>query len=117
MSTQKGRHGEHLAVQYLKKNNYRILDQNFYSYYGEIDIIAIDPSDMLVFIEVKTFKKEALVDARQVITARKQRNLIATAKYFLLKTKLELDCRFDLVAISTPDNQVNHYEHIITISS
>ena len=115
MSTQKGRHGEQLAAQYLIKNNYQILDLNVYSYYGEIDIIATDSDGMLVFIEVKTFKKDALIDARQVITARKQRNLIATAKYFLLKTKLELDCRFDLIAITTPENQINHYENIITI--
>lgn len=50
-----GNYGEDLACEYLKDNNYLILDRNFYCYHCEIDIIARDlKSHEIVFIEVKT---------------------------------------------------------------
>ena len=57
-----GEMGEHLAVQYLKKQNYRIVERNFRTRNGEIDIIAVDQAEIpqvLCFIEVKTRKTTA----------------------------------------------------------
>ena len=50
-----GRMGESVACEYLKKNDYEIVDRNFYYNGGEIDIIAFDKNkNEIVFFEVKT---------------------------------------------------------------
>ncbi|HNV97214.1 MAG TPA: YraN family protein [bacterium] len=48
-----GRLGEEIAVKYLQKRGYSIIDRNVYFRCGEIDIIA-EKNDILYFIEVKT---------------------------------------------------------------
>ncbi len=50
---EKGRIGEELATKYLKSNGYNVLERNYRTNMGEIDIIAIK-SNLLIFIEVKT---------------------------------------------------------------
>ena len=52
-----GKKGETVAVRYLKKQGYRIVEQNYRSKVGEIDIIARDKQS-LVFVEVKTRTNE-----------------------------------------------------------
>lgn len=54
---QTGNKGEEIAINYLKKHKYKILDKNYQKKCGEIDIITInqkDPEKAIVFIEVKT---------------------------------------------------------------
>ena len=48
-----GKIGENIAVSYLEKIGYKIIDRNFECRQGEIDIVALD-NDIIVFIEVKT---------------------------------------------------------------
>ena len=52
-----GDFGEEIALKYLEKKGYQILDRNFLKPYGEIDIIAIK-NDILTFVEVKTRKND-----------------------------------------------------------
>lgn len=49
-----GRLGEDLACEFLKNNKYEIIERNYRRPYGELDIIAKDKNDVLVFVEVKT---------------------------------------------------------------
>ena len=82
-----GKLGEDLAVQYLKKNGFKILDRNFRIRGGEIDIVALDPSmgsrqETLVFIEVKTRKSDEFGTPLESITPWKMRALIKAAEFY-----------------------------------
>ena len=95
---------EEKAVQYLKQNGYRILQRNFYSRYGEIDIIARD-KEYLVFIEVKYRKSERGGHPVEAVDVRKQERICKTAQWFLKRYgyNQETPCRFDVVAILGDD--------------
>ncbi len=112
-----GNIGEDLAVKYLKKKDYKILDRNFrYKGYGEIDIVAKKSED-LAFIEVKTrFKSGA--DSNYApednITYFKQKQLIKLAKIYLAKQKLfDIPWQIDIIAVEiNPYNDKVNLRHI-----
>ena len=96
-----GKEGERLASDYLQKNNFSIINQNWRSgKYGEIDIIAKDnKTNDLVFVEVKS-RKTSINDAKELITKKKQQQLYKLAKsYLFLKGFEDCPCRFDVIAI------------------
>ena len=84
-TTSTGLKGEEIAVNYLKKLGYQILERNFRIQGGEIDIIAKD-KNYLVFIEVKTRYNHEFGKPKDSITPKKIGFLIRTAKFYLLKT-------------------------------
>jgi len=94
-----GERGERQAKDFLISNNYKILETNFHSPYGEIDIIAVDHGT-LVFIEVKT-RSSDLESALNSISISKRKKISKTADYFLSKNhNLEdMFTRFDVIAI------------------
>ena len=61
-----GINGEEAACDYLKRLGYKIYCRNFRSYFGEIDIIAIDENE-IVFVEVKTRTQKILVDPPKLL--------------------------------------------------
>lgn len=96
-----GRKKEELAEQYLIGQGYDILEKNFYSYAGEIDIIARD-GVYLVFIEVKYRKTLRQGYAAEAVTRNKQLRIYRAAACYLHRCGLPADrvpCRFDVVAI------------------
>jgi len=100
-----GKIGEALALKYLKRHKYKIIEQNYKSRYGEIDIIAKD-KDVLVFIEVKTRQSTEFGLPQESVDIRKQRQIAKVALIYLAKMNIqEIDCRFDIVAITYLPNQ------------
>ena len=91
---------ENLAKNYLEKNNYQIIEQNFYSRLGEIDLIAKN-EDYLCFIEVKYRNKDSLVSGVYAVDKHKQNKIYSVAKYYMLINKISdnIPCRFDVVSI------------------
>lgn len=94
---------ENLACEYLKKNNYKIIEVNFSCKLGEIDIIASEEKK-LVFVEVKYRKnKSASRSAKAAVTKSKQKKIILTAKWYLKGKYKDSNkipaCRFDVVTI------------------
>ena len=91
--------GETLAVWYLKKNGYKILEQNYRTKLGEIDIIAKDKKT-LVFVEVKTRRSIRYGNPKWAVTPKKQRTISMVALSYLKATKQSnARARFDVVAI------------------
>ena len=94
-----GKKGEDLALQYLKKNGYRIFEKNYVCKMGEVDIIARE-KDTLAFIEVKTRTSTAFGPPQLAVNAAKQMQLSKVAVYFLKEKGIEnVKARFDVVAI------------------
>jgi putative endonuclease len=94
-----GRKGEDLAVRYLKKNGYQLIERNYICKMGEMDIIAKE-KDTLVFIEVKARTSTVFGLPQLAVNPAKQRQLSKVALNFLKEKKLEdVKARFDVVAI------------------
>lgn len=94
---------EEKACEYLQRNQYRILRRNYFSRYGEIDIIAFDEKT-LVFVEVRYRKEGALLSPAESIDSRKIRKLRLTIRDFISKhsaiTGEITGIRTDLCAVS-----------------
>jgi putative endonuclease len=96
-----GKESESLAVRYLKKNGYKILEQNYRNKLGEIDIIAKEKGT-LVFVEVKARKTHVFGNPKWAVTPKKQRKISMVALYYLKATKqIHVKARFDVVALSS----------------
>lgn len=102
-SSQKlGEAGEEIAVEYLTKKGYQIVEQNYRCRNGEIDVIAKD-QDMIVFVEVKTRRSLRFGIPQAAVTHKKQVQISTVAlNYLYEKDALNSSCRFDVVAITLP---------------
>jgi putative endonuclease len=95
-----GARAEKIAQQHLKKQGLNILDANFSSRMGEIDLIMKDMGT-IVFVEVRYRKNSNFGSPLETITPDKQRKIRLTAQSYLAKHALQnADCRFDTVGLS-----------------
>lgn len=96
-----GKEAEDLAYQYLHKQGLRLLERNFNSRYGEIDLVMRD-KDTTVFVEVRYRKHADFVDPLTSVDHRKQSKLIRTAQHYLQRQKnfAVSPARFDVIAIT-----------------
>ena len=102
----KGAVGEQLAVNYLKKLGYKILETNFSTKVGEIDIIAQD-KNYIVFIEVKNRTSLKYGRPSEAVNYIKQTKIKQVSQIYLQKNnKLNSFCRFDVMEIL--DNEINY---------
>ena len=106
-----GRRGEHAAAEYLKKKHYRIVGLNYSCRFGEIDVIAEDRKN-IVFVEVKLRKNADFAEAREFVTAAKQRRVITTAQLWLQNNPSEKQPRFDVIEIYGEADRINRINHI-----
>jgi len=99
---EKGRTGEAAAAFFLEEKGMRILEKNFRSRTGEVDIIALD-GDILVFAEVKTWSAYGIDALEQALDVKKQRKIIETSKYFLFlhREYRYMAVRFDVIFVSS----------------
>lgn len=111
-----GRFGESAAAEYLRKQNYQILEQNYQCRTGELDIIAKD-GQAYVFIEVKTRKDTSYGRPMEAINAYKLRNMVRSVEVYR-KMKHLYDVPIRLDAIEVVLNAKNHpvFNHIKNIT-
>jgi putative endonuclease len=113
--------GEDKACEYLKKLGFKILERNYRKTYGEIDIIAIDPSDpsgqVLAFVEVKTRTSNLFGSPLEAITPWKLRSLIKTAQYYKMTHRnLPESLRIDAVSVILNGDKIESIELMRNIS-
>jgi len=93
-----GQRGEDLAASYLQKKGYKIIQRNYKTMIGEIDIIARDRDD-LVFIEVKTRESLEYGHPFESVNKNKRRKIANVAMLYLKRLKDIPPCRFDVVSV------------------
>ena len=99
-TTQQGRIAEDAAYRYLQQQGLRLLERNFRSPVGEIDLIMKD-GDIIVFIEVRYRSSNQVTSAQETIDYRKCRRIIKAGNHYLQKHRLcnMALCRFDVVVL------------------
>ncbi len=106
-SKQFGDYGEDLAVWYLKKQGYEILERNYRISGGEIDIVAMD-GETLVFVEVKSRWSHEFGPPAESMTPWKIKYLVKTAQFYVLKINWEdKEYRLDFISIDFADDPEN----------
>lgn len=101
-----GQNGEKIAIEYLRKKGYNILETNWRFGSDEIDIIAKD-KDFLVIIEVKTRSTNVFGEPEIAVTKQKQKFLIRAAQNYIIKNNINEETRFDIIAIVINQGKVN----------
>lgn len=108
-----GKIGEKKAEEFLKKQGYKILETNYKTHNGEIDIIAKD-KEYIVFVEVKTRSSNEFGLPAEAVDRKKQEKYVKVASEYLLKTKnTESACRFDVIGIE--NGEINHIIDAFTV--
>ena len=115
-----GQCGEIAAARYLRDNGCDIITANFRRKMGEIDIIAMSPDDVMVFVEVKTRNEDAIANPGEWVTRAKQNRIIATALAFIKAYKFSGTSRFDVIEVfinkggNHNNAKINHIENAFT---
>ncbi len=100
-----GKKGEEIALRFLKKKGYRLIEKNYVCKMGEMDIIAKE-KDTLVFIEVKTRTSTEFGPPQLAVNSRKQRQLSKVALNYLNEKRLkDVKARFDVVSVRYSQNE------------
>lgn len=96
--------GEKIAIKYLKSRGYKIVQKNFKTKCGEIDIIAKD-GECICFIEARTRTSDSFLSPYESVNYFKQKRIIKTAQIWLTKNKFDNSlCRFDVISILFNEN-------------
>ncbi|MBF0606899.1 MAG: YraN family protein [Magnetococcales bacterium] len=99
-----GKYGEWVAMCYLKKLGYSIVEKNYKNDVGEIDIIAKE-GQTIVFVEVKTRRSDTFGDPVEAITYRKRNKILNTALLYIQGISPEPSVRFDVISVKLTHNQ------------
>lgn len=110
LHTETGNKGERLAVRYLQKLGYKILDTNWHAGHYEIDIVALDRNE-LVIVEVKTRIGDCYGHPSEAVNDTKMRRLISAAERYIHRHHIDLETRFDVISIIFRDRKYD-LEHI-----
>ena len=103
-----GAWGEALAADYLRKKHFRIEAANYYSRFGEIDLIASD-GRVIAFVEVK-LRTGGYASGREAVTKAKQKRICKGAMYYMMRNGLmNRQARFDVIEIQ--GERVTHIEN------
>jgi putative endonuclease len=110
-----GKVGEEKAAAALEAAGMKIINKNYRSKTGEIDIIALD-SETVVFVEVKAWSALGMENLQYSIDNKKQNKIIKTAKYFLLENRKysNMAIRFDVIFVK--NNSLIHLASAFTES-
>jgi len=114
-----GKAGEDIAVEYLKQHGFSIIERNFHSQQGEIDIIAQD-KDFLVFVEVKNYSFRSYGSPVGAVRKNKKQSIIHAAQTYIYKNRIkEVYSRFDVLTIFRKRNGeklIEHYKNAFYIN-
>lgn len=107
-----GKIAEDLAVDFLVRNQYKILARNFRYLKAEVDIIA-EFNNQIIIVEVKARNTEAFLEPQEAVNKKKIRLLISAASYYIEENNIDKEVRFDIISV-LPNKQKTLKIHHIT---
>jgi putative endonuclease len=112
-----GRAAEESAAQHLQAHGLHMIERNYRSAHGEIDLIMRD-DELLVFVEVRYRKTQRYGRPAETVTRSKQRKLIVTAQHYLLSKQIPPStmCRFDVIGIFSQTNDIEWIQDAFELS-
>lgn len=113
---EKGLFGENQATKYLVSKGYRIIDRNYRTKIGEIDIIATK-SQLLIFVEVKTRTNNNYGYPYEAVNRRKQEKIVKNSLlYIKYKNLKNYQVRYDIIEVFLGEKpRINHIEDAFCI--
>lgn len=93
-----GKKGEQIAVDFLLKNNYDIVERNYRFEKAEVDIIA-KKGDILAIVEVKTRSTTDFGDPQDFVKPKQIQRLVKAVDEYVVVNDLDVEVRFDIIAI------------------
>lgn len=105
-----GTKGEQLAIDFLLKNGYQILEKNYRYLKAEVDIIALK-NNILVAVEVKTRSTAFFGNPQDFVNPKKIKLLVSAIDHYVEKRDLDVEVRFDIIAIINEKNATT-IEHL-----
>jgi putative endonuclease len=105
-----GKLGEELAIDFLLKNDYKILEKNYRYLKAEVDIIALK-KDTLAVVEVKTRSTDYFGNPQDFVNPKKIKLLLSAIDNYVVERDLEVEVRFDIIAI-IHQNKTTKIEHL-----
>lgn len=106
----KGKKGEEYTAEWLIRQGFSLLEMNYRTRFGEVDVIAENESYIL-FVEVKTRKKSSMYAPQEAVTAAKQRKILLAAQEYLMEHDVKKQARFDVAAVIAGDD-IESFEYI-----
>ena len=107
-----GKIAEDLAVDFLVRNQYKILARNFRYLKAEVDIIA-EFDNQIIIVEVKARNTDAFLEPQEAVNKKKIRLLISAASYYIEENNIDKEVRFDIISV-LPNKQKTLEIHHIT---
>jgi putative endonuclease len=106
-----GKKGEQLAIDFLIKKGYSILDKNYRYLKAEVDIIA-QKGEVLAAIEVKTRSTDYFGNPEEFVNPKKIKLLLSAIDYYVVEKDLDVEVRFDIIAIihQNKKTKIDHLE-------
>jgi len=111
----KGRLGEEYAAEHLRAAGYIIVEKNFRTRWGEVDIISTR-ENLIAFIEVKTWRGIDPTELHRVFTQAKRKRMTVCAQVYMDRHKEYSGymIRFDLMYLRPDGSLVGFYENVLT---
>ena len=92
---------ENVAKEYLILQGLVFVESNFYTKFGEIDLIFFEKSSQtIVFVEVKYRRNDFFGSAIEMVTEEKQNRILASSQVYLLKKNWDRNVRYDIIGVS-----------------
>ena len=104
-----GAWGEGVTADYLEERDYRVIERNVRTPYGEIDIIS-DKDGITIFVEVKTRTSKSLGPPEISVTPRKQEHMLAAAQYYAQEHEID-HWQIDVIAVEGKPGEHPKFTH------
>lgn len=104
-----GKEGEKIAIDYLIKHGYVLLEKNYRYLKAEVDII-VQKENIVIAVEVKTRSSDYFGDPQDFINPKKIKLLVSALDHYVVENELDVEVRFDIVALVKQKNnfQIEH---------